>query len=149
MAQPSVRFGVRSRKLNYISRSLDGWPKIYYLEFLRASESTISRWSRLHLQSLAPTNRHWARVVDHGPFFLYIIRRLYMLYGIRKACAPAVRTLKDDEILSSVYIFMNCPNIILIINMKNFFLETSSEATKKNGCCIKKGLSSTKKILNH
>jgi hypothetical protein len=36
------------------------WPvlrwvtKIYYLEILRASEGTLSRWSRLHLQSLAP-----------------------------------------------------------------------------------------------
>jgi hypothetical protein len=29
--------------------------KIYYLELLRASEGTLSRWSRLHLQSLAPT----------------------------------------------------------------------------------------------
>jgi hypothetical protein len=27
----------------------------YYLEFLRASEGTLSRWSQLHLQSLAPT----------------------------------------------------------------------------------------------
>jgi hypothetical protein len=36
-------------------RSVIGWvTKIYYLEFLRASEGTISRWSRLHLQSLAP-----------------------------------------------------------------------------------------------
>jgi hypothetical protein len=25
------------------------------------SEGTLSRWSQLHLQSLAPTNRHWAR----------------------------------------------------------------------------------------
>jgi hypothetical protein len=25
---------------------------------LRASEGTFSRWSRLHLQSLAPTNPH-------------------------------------------------------------------------------------------
>jgi hypothetical protein len=37
------------------------WPvigcvtKIYYLELLRASEGTLRRWSRLHLQSLAPT----------------------------------------------------------------------------------------------
>jgi hypothetical protein len=31
--------------------------KIYYLELLRASEGTLSRWSRLHLQSLAPTNQ--------------------------------------------------------------------------------------------
>jgi hypothetical protein len=30
---------------------LDGCPKIYYLELLRASEGTLSRWSRLHLQS--------------------------------------------------------------------------------------------------
>jgi hypothetical protein len=28
--------------------------KIYNLVLLRASESTLSRWSRLHLQSLAP-----------------------------------------------------------------------------------------------
>jgi hypothetical protein len=28
--------------------------KIYYLELLRASEGTLSRWSRLQLQSLAP-----------------------------------------------------------------------------------------------
>jgi hypothetical protein len=32
-----------------------GWvTKIYYLELLRASEGTLSRWSRLHLQSVAP-----------------------------------------------------------------------------------------------
>jgi hypothetical protein len=32
-----------------------GWvTKIYYLELFRASEGTLSRWSRLHLQSLAP-----------------------------------------------------------------------------------------------
>jgi hypothetical protein len=36
--------------------SVLGWvTKIYYLELLRASEGTLSRWSRLHLQSLAPT----------------------------------------------------------------------------------------------
>jgi hypothetical protein len=29
--------------------------KIYYLELRRASEGTLSRWSRLYLQSLAPT----------------------------------------------------------------------------------------------
>jgi hypothetical protein len=28
--------------------------EIYYLELLRASEGTSSRWSRIHLQSLAP-----------------------------------------------------------------------------------------------
>jgi hypothetical protein len=37
-------------------RSVIGWvTKIYYLELLRASEGTLRRWSRLHLQSLAPT----------------------------------------------------------------------------------------------
>jgi hypothetical protein len=34
-----------------------GWVTIiYYLELLRVSEGTFSHWSRLHLQSLAPTN---------------------------------------------------------------------------------------------
>jgi hypothetical protein len=58
MALRSVRFGVRSHKLSNASQSLDGCPKIYYLELLHASEGTLSGWSRLHLQSLAPTNSH-------------------------------------------------------------------------------------------
>jgi hypothetical protein len=28
-----------------------------------------------HLQSLAPTNPHWARVVDYGPFSLWVIHK--------------------------------------------------------------------------
>jgi hypothetical protein len=33
-----------------------GWlTKMYYLKLLRASEGTLSRWSRLHLKSLAHT----------------------------------------------------------------------------------------------
>jgi hypothetical protein len=43
--------------------SLDGCPKNYYLELLRALEGTLSRWCQLHLQSLAPTYPHWARAV--------------------------------------------------------------------------------------
>jgi hypothetical protein len=39
------------------------------------SEGTLSRWSRLHLQSLAPTNRHWDRVVGYGPFSLWLIHK--------------------------------------------------------------------------
>jgi hypothetical protein len=35
---------------------------------LSCSEGTLRRWFRLHLQSLAPTNPHWARVVVYGPF---------------------------------------------------------------------------------
>jgi hypothetical protein len=55
-------------------RSVIGWvTKIYYLELLCASESTLSRWSRLHLKSLAPTNTHWARVVGYVPFSLCAI----------------------------------------------------------------------------
>jgi hypothetical protein len=49
--------------------------KIYYLELLHASEGTLSCWSRLHLQSLAPTNPHWARVVGYGPFSLCITHK--------------------------------------------------------------------------
>jgi hypothetical protein len=46
--------------------------KIYYLEVLHASEGTLSCWSRLYLQSLAPAKPHCARVVDYGPFSLWI-----------------------------------------------------------------------------
>jgi hypothetical protein len=38
-------------------------------------EGTLSRWSRLHLQWLAPTNPHWARVVGYGPFSLWLIHK--------------------------------------------------------------------------
>ncbi|RVE50633.1 hypothetical protein evm_004757 [Chilo suppressalis] len=48
-------------------RSLDGRPKIY-IELLRASEGTLSRWSWLLVgQSLAPINPHWARVPINLP----------------------------------------------------------------------------------
>jgi hypothetical protein len=66
-------FSVRSRKLSNIGWSSDGWPKIYYLELRRASQDTLSRWSRL--QSLAPTDPHWARVVCYGPFSLWVIHK--------------------------------------------------------------------------
>jgi hypothetical protein len=49
--------------------------KIYYLELLRASEGTLTDCSRLHLQSLAPTNLHLARMVGYGPFFLCVIHK--------------------------------------------------------------------------
>jgi hypothetical protein len=42
---------------------------------LRALEGTLSRWSRLHLQSLAHANSHWARVVGYGSFSLRIIHK--------------------------------------------------------------------------
>jgi hypothetical protein len=69
-----VCFGERSWKVSNVGQSLDGWLKIYYLE-LRASEGTSIDWSRLHLQSLAPTNPHWARVEGYGPFSLWVIHK--------------------------------------------------------------------------
>jgi hypothetical protein len=50
-----------SRNLKLKAKHRFQWPvlawvtKIYYLQLLRASEGTLSRWSWLHLQSLAPT----------------------------------------------------------------------------------------------
>jgi hypothetical protein len=64
---------VRSRQLSNVGQSLNGWPKIYYLE--RASEGTLSRWSRRHLQSLARTNPYWARVVGYSPFSLCVTHK--------------------------------------------------------------------------
>jgi hypothetical protein len=56
-------FGVRSLKLSNIGRWSDEWPKIYYLEHFRASEGRLSRWPRLHLQSLAPANPHLTLII--------------------------------------------------------------------------------------
>ncbi|CAG9790635.1 unnamed protein product [Diatraea saccharalis] len=44
-----------------------GDQKKYYVELLRASEGALRRWSRLHLQSLIPSNPHWASVEGHVP----------------------------------------------------------------------------------
>jgi hypothetical protein len=54
-----------------------GWvtKNLYYLELLRALEGMLSRWSRLRLQSLAPTNPHWARMVSYGSFSLFVIHK--------------------------------------------------------------------------
>jgi hypothetical protein len=43
------------------------------MTYLRASECTLSRWSQLHLQSLATTNPHWAHMVRNGSFSLCVI----------------------------------------------------------------------------
>jgi hypothetical protein len=75
MALRSVRFGVRSQKLSNVGQSLEGCPKICYFELFRASEGTLSRWSRLHLQSLASTNPHWDYVVGYSPFSLCVIHK--------------------------------------------------------------------------
>jgi hypothetical protein len=47
--------------------SVIGWmTKINYLELLRASKGTLSRWSWLHLQLLAPTPPRMADVRQAG-----------------------------------------------------------------------------------
>jgi hypothetical protein len=49
---------MRSRKVSNVGRRSDGWPKIYYLELLvPVVVMSLSRWSRLHLQSLEPVNK--------------------------------------------------------------------------------------------
>jgi hypothetical protein len=47
----------------------------FIIKFLSASEGTLSRWFRLHLQSIAPTNPHWACVVGYGPISLCMIHK--------------------------------------------------------------------------
>jgi hypothetical protein len=37
--------------------------------------TTLSRWSRLHLQLLTPTSSIWAGVVGYGPFSLCVIHK--------------------------------------------------------------------------
>jgi hypothetical protein len=72
---------------NTIAEAKQHWPvigwvtKTYYLELVRASEGTLSRWSRLYLQSLAPTNPHWARVMASGPFSLWVIHKEDLCYS--------------------------------------------------------------------
>jgi hypothetical protein len=46
---------------------------LLYLKVFHTSEGTLNRRSQLCLQSLAPTNPHWARVVGYGPFSLCVI----------------------------------------------------------------------------
>jgi hypothetical protein len=66
---------LRSQKLSNVGCASHGWPKMYYLELLRALEGTLSRWFQLPLQSLTPTNPYWARVVDYGSFSLCVIHK--------------------------------------------------------------------------
>jgi hypothetical protein len=47
----------------------------YIIGVIRASEGTLSHLSRLHIQSLAPTNPHLARMVGYGPISLCVIHK--------------------------------------------------------------------------
>jgi hypothetical protein len=56
MVERSVRLACDRETKHRSQWPVLGWvTKIYYLELLRASEGTLSRWSRLHLQSFEPT----------------------------------------------------------------------------------------------
>jgi hypothetical protein len=72
MAPRSVRFGVQSRKLSNVGQSLDGWPKIYFLELLRSSEGTLSHWFRLHL-ALAVVSAHQPALALRGGLRLFLL----------------------------------------------------------------------------
>jgi hypothetical protein len=77
---PEMVLGLCERaQRELIKKLLWGWSltliAIGHWPVLRASEGTLSRWSRLLLQSLTPTNLHWARVVGYGPFSLWVIHK--------------------------------------------------------------------------
>jgi hypothetical protein len=110
MAPRSMRFGMRSRKLSNVGQSLDGWPKIYYLELLSASEGTLSRFSRLHLQSLAPNNPHWARVAraGYGP--------LYYEEGLCSCCGDI------NRLMLMMMMIVHYKNPLLISRIKTWDL---------------------------
>jgi hypothetical protein len=68
-----------SKQAHRPDEELDG-PAVSALR--RAIAEVKQRWSvigwvtkYLHLQSLAPTNPHWARVVGYGPFSLCVIHK--------------------------------------------------------------------------
>jgi hypothetical protein len=80
-------------------------PKIYYLELFCASEGTLSRWSRLHLQSSAPTNRTGPAWVHGEPLPLGVIHKeslcrsgdINRLMIMKDFVGSTVNTLKMEE----------------------------------------------------
>jgi hypothetical protein len=74
-------------------RPVIGWmTKIYYLELLRASGATLSRWSWLYLQLLAPTPA----------------RSLYVVLSVSKVCATVVKSAKYYMSLHRVKLLDRC-----------------------------------------
>jgi hypothetical protein len=68
---PAVSFGVRSRKLSNIGHKM-GDQKFVISSFTLRHVKPLGR---LHLQSLAPTYPHWARVAVYGPFYFCVIHK--------------------------------------------------------------------------
>jgi hypothetical protein len=85
----ALRLEIIEVKQRWLVQSWDGTLKIYYIELLGASAGTLSRCFRLHLQSLAPTNPHWARVVGYDPFSLCIIHK--------EGLCPRSGDINDDD----------------------------------------------------
>jgi hypothetical protein len=52
----SIEFNDTMKNSKMFAKDGHQMPEIYYLALLRASESTLSRWSQLHLQALAPSS---------------------------------------------------------------------------------------------
>jgi hypothetical protein len=72
MALQSMRFEVRSRKLSNV---VIGWVT---KNLLSRAPPCLGRHVKPLIpviQSLAPTNPHWARVVSYGPFSLCVIHK--------------------------------------------------------------------------
>jgi hypothetical protein len=55
--------------------SVIGWVTKNLLFLAPLCFGTLSRWPRLQLQPLAPTNPHWARVVRYGPLSMCVIQK--------------------------------------------------------------------------
>jgi hypothetical protein len=74
MTSLSVRFGVRSRKLSNVGRSL-----VITKNLLSRAPQCFGRHVKplvpAALKSLAPTNPHWARVVGYGSFSLCVFHK--------------------------------------------------------------------------
>jgi hypothetical protein len=85
-----------------------------HLELLRASEGTLSRWSRLHLQSLTPTNPHWARVVGYGPFSLWVIHKEGLCPSSGDINRLMMMSMKYSRklLINGINIFSNAPQFV-------------------------------------
>jgi hypothetical protein len=118
--------GVQLWKLSNIDRSSDGWLKIYYLKLLRVSEGL---WSRLYLQSLAPTNPYCARVVGYGTFSLWVIRKEYLcpssgdINRLMMMIKVEYKLVKFD-IFVQPNVLLAIPKLDINVNEQNFSIRT-------------------------
>jgi cellulose synthase/poly-beta-1,6-N-acetylglucosamine synthase-like glycosyltransferase len=88
------------------------------------AEGMLNRWFRLHLQSLAPANPHWARVVGYGPFSLCVIHNedLCPSSGDINRLMMMMRMLKAFESIYHIHL-RHFFNMIIIGICKLIFLQ--------------------------